>query len=124
MKLGGDDLEEILALELSLANGMNISAVAEARERQKLTEQAVSTLRESVSRGIGKCKGQLKKVACTNLKYCERRETAIEVIVLGLLDASLHELTRIPVPTVAIFVYIVKTRMLDPLCGCEAIKPI
>jgi hypothetical protein len=118
MEMSAVILEETLARELSVTMGIDVSAAANDSERKKRLEQAVLNLRSKVAGSIERSKVKLKKVACEDLRYCERRETASEVVVLGLVDAGIVELTGIPLPAVAIFVYIVKQRMLDPLCGC------
>ena len=111
-------LEETLARELSITMGIDVSAAVNDTDRKKRLEKAVLSLRSKVAASIQRSKVKLKKVACEDLRYCERRETASEVVVLGLVDAGIVEITGIPLPAVAIVVYIVKQRMLDPLCGC------
>jgi hypothetical protein len=121
MQMDTPILEETLAREFSVTIGVDISAATNDRDRKQRLDKAVAGLRSKVAESIKKSKTHLKKVACGDLKYCERRETAIEVLVLGLVDAGIAEFTRIPLPTVAVFVYIVKTRMLDPLCQCRMV---
>jgi hypothetical protein len=118
LKMDDDDLEQTLAIELGITNGIDVSAAVGDGERKKRMQAAVVNLRSKTASAISDAKVKLKKVACGQLRYCERRETAIEIVVIGLVDAAITEFSRIPLPTIAICVYIVKKRMLDPLCEC------
>jgi len=122
LALDPKELEERLAIEFGVTEGIRVTASLSKAERGKRITRAKRRLRTRIKAAVRKSGKVLHKIACKDLKYCERRETATEVVIVGLIDAYIIELTLIPVPMAGLCVYTVKTGLLDEVCDCHEAK--
>jgi hypothetical protein len=119
MKLDAQELERRLAIEYSVTEKIDVTAMnIDPKELAQRMQRAIARMRQRIDDAIRAAHTKLHEVACKRLGYCKNRDSATEVLITGLVDARIIELTAIPLPIAGICVYIVKHRMLDVVCDC------
>jgi hypothetical protein len=64
-----------------------------------------------------------RKLLCEQYSYCTKRQDMDGVTLAATIaDTLFVTATNIPIPVASIAVYLVKKKILDELCGCDATK--
>ena len=76
-----------------------------------------------VNRVLAESKAKICDIVCNEYKYCEKRkkkEFANEhyQITIGIAEALMVLASQIPLPIIAVAVYLVKNKVLDKWCDC------
>jgi hypothetical protein len=119
LKLSLPMLEEGLVQDCIDAGVLSSTAKGDTKKSQQ------ENVQKQISEAIKADEGRIKKLICTELNYCERISSERVKVIIDIVDAivigKITLLTALPIPLVRVTVYIVRKKMLDPLCDCKSV---